>query len=702
MDGRDRRTGDGVGMVLRAAAAGAVAAVAATLLVPVAVTAAAAETARPANVDWGASVTGAAACNPLGGSTCMVPFPSDYYTVVDRSMPSGRHVVFPASAMPANRLGMHISPDPYGRNDGFSPGSSILVHVAGLSLSRSHIPGVGDIGASLASDAGVVLLDETTGRRLPFWGELDVRDDDPANQLLMVHPAANLPEGHRIAVALVGVRTATGSLIAPAPAFAAVLRRGPVPEGVTGAFLDHERALVSYLAARGVPTTGLEVAWDFTVASTKNITGYAVHMRDVAMAQLHGGSPSFTVSDVSNFTKSQNGSVERMVTGTFSVPSFLDQTGGPYGSVLNLGPDGLPNQLPGNVQTAVFSCTIPQSASASSAGGTMVNPGRPVLYGVGLFGTATKLTTENVTVMADHYDIVLCATDWEGLTAHDELADGGLFVDLSNFPTLPDHLTQSMIDALYLGRLMSSPQGFDSSPDFRATGMPLIDTSDPLTYYGNSEGSIMGGALTAISTVYRRAVLGVPSMDYDVLLDRSVDAVVFEQIFQGTYPGGANEQVILDVLQMLFDRGETDGYAEQMTGGLPDTPSHQVLLQMAFGDHQVSNYTTVTEARTIGADMHKPGLAPGRFGGNLFWGIPALRADPSNLPATLYVWDPGVPAPPLADEPPEKGADPHQTVPRQVPAAQRQLVQFQLTGRVPNVCGPGPCVAAVHGRELTG
>ena len=223
----------------------------------------------------------------------------------------------------------------------------------------------------------------------------------------------------------------------PAPAFAAVLRRGPAPKGVTGAFLDHERALVSYLAARGVPTTGLEVAWDFTVASTKNITGYAVHIRDVAMAQLHGGSPSFTVSDVSNFTKSQNGSVERMVTGTFSVPSFLDQTGGPYGSVLNLGPDGLPNQLPGNVQTAVFSCTIPQSASAGSAGGTMVNPGRPVLYGVGLFGTATKLTTENVTVMADHYDIVLCATDWEGLTAHDELADGGLFVDLSNFPTLP-------------------------------------------------------------------------------------------------------------------------------------------------------------------------------------------------------------------------------------------------------------------------
>jgi hypothetical protein len=647
-------------------------------------------------------VTGASACDPLGGATCMAPFPSDYYTVVDRSLPSVRHVDFPETAMPANRLGMHIDPTPYGRNDGFSPGSSILVHVPDLDMAQSHIAGVADIGASLRPDAGVVLIDESTGRRLAYWGELDARDHDSATQLLMIHPAANLPEGHRIAVALPGVRTADGSPIAPGPAFAAVLRRAPAPSGVTDAFLTHERALVSYLATKDVASTDLEVAWDFTVASTKNLTGAAIHMRDVAMAQLGDRAPSFTVTSVANPTMSQNRSVARVVTGTFSVPSFLNASGGPYGSTLNLDPDGLPQQLPGNIQTAAFSCTIPRSTIASTAPGTSVTQGRPVLYGVGLFGLATKITSENVTVMADRYGIVLCSTNWEGLTGHEELADGGLFVDLSNFPTLPDHLEQSMIDALYLGRLMSSPKGFDSSPDFRLTGTPFIKTSDPLTYYGNSEGSIMGGALTAISTVYRRAVLGVPSMDYDLLLDRSVDAVIFEQVFEAAYAGAANQQVIQDVLQMLWDRGEADGYAEQMTGGLPGTPSHQVLLQMAFGDHQVSNYSTATEARTIRADIHTPVLAPGRFPGDLFWGVTALKANPSDIPATVYVWDPGVPAPPLADEPPTQGADPHQTVPRQVPAAQRQLVQFQLTGRVPDVCGAGPCTAAVHGHELTG
>ncbi len=691
------------------------------------VPAGAARVSAPPSANWGASVPGATACNPLGGSTCLVPFPSDYYTVVDRSMPSGRKVVFPESAMPTNRLDVHISPTTYSRNDGFSPGTSILVHLAGVNLSRSGIPGVGAIGASLRPTAGVVLLDETTGQRLPYWGELDARDSDPSTQLLMVHPAANLPEGHRIAVALTGVRTANGVTVPPDPAFAAVLGHRAAPAGVTGAFLRHERALVAYLHGRGVPTGSLTTAWDFTVISTQNLTGYAIHMRDVAMGQLGRRAPSFTVTKVTNFTKAENGSDARQVTGTFEVPSFLDEPGGPYGSTLNLGPTGLPQQLPGNLQTAVFSCLIPRSTVADTtptgpastgttstgpaststtapSGAATVTPGRPVLYGVGLFNVATKIGNENVSVMADHYDMVLCSTNWEGLTGNEEIPDAALLADLSNFTTLPDHLTQSLINALYLGRLMSSPRGFDSNPAFRdEPGSPgFIKTSAPLTYYGNSEGSLAGGALTAISTEFRRAVLGVPSMDYDILLDRSSDFVAFNDIFEPAYPGSANQQVVFDLLQMLWDRGETDGYAEQMTGGLPGTPSHQVLLQMGFGDHQVSNFTTVTEARTIGAAVHTPTLAAGRFPGNLFYGLPAIKRNPYRGSAALYVWDPGVPAPTTADEPPTAGADPHQTVPRQVPAAQFQLNQFQLTGRVPNVCGHQPCRAAVHGHELTG
>ncbi len=679
---------------------------------------------RVQNADWGAGVPGASACDPLDPSGCMLPFPSDYYSVPDSSMPSGRRVVFPVAAMPESTAGVPVDPTPYERNDGFSPGSAILVHVPGIDLARSHIPGNGFIQQSLAPDAGVVLVDERTGRKLAYWGELDARDRNPATRLLMIHPAWNLPEGDRIAVGLKDLETSTGARIEPRGAFAQIISGGAPPSGLTSALAGHVDQVVGLLSSHGVRRSSLFLAWDFTVESTQNLTGWAVHMRDVAMGQLgSAGVPRFAVTQVSNYTPSQNRYLSREVVGTIQVPSFLDTPGGPPGSVLNFGPDGLPEQLNGETLNAVFACNIPRSDDTDpSAPSTTVRPGRPVLYGVGLFGVATDTSGENIWPTAQRYDMVTCSTNWMGLSGDDVAYDAQMLPDLSLFPSIPDRLLQSLIDALYLARAMSSPRGFDSNADFRpvaaAGSVPaessarggrasggsssgssegssgFIATGVPLTYYGNSEGSLAGGALTAISTEFRRSVLGVPSMDYDVLLDRSVDFSPFFGLLSSSYPQPAEQQVIFDVLEMLWDRGETDGYAEQLTNHpLPGTPPHQVLLQMGFGDHQVSNYTTETEARTIGASVHQPVLRQGREPGNPFYGIPAITTEPYEGPAALYVWDPGVPAPPPGDIAPTRGPDPHDTIPRTLRAAEGQLNHFQLTGQVVNVCGADPCRA---------
>ena len=63
------------------------------------------------------------------------------------------------------------------------------------------------------------------------------------------------------------------------------------------------------------------------------------------------------------------------------------------------------------------------------------------------------------------------------------------------------------------------------------------------------------------------------------------------------------------MIQMMWDRGEPNGYANHMTGDpLPGTPAHKVLIEMAYGDHQVSNVATEVEARTIGAPLRRPTL----------------------------------------------------------------------------------------------
>jgi len=153
-------------------------------------------------------------------------------------------------------------------------------------------------------------------------------------------------------------------------------------------------------------------------------------------------------------------------------------------------------------------------------------------------------------------------------------------------------------------------------------------------------------------------------------------------------------------MQQLWDRGEPDGYAEQMTGHpLPDTPSHQVLMQIAYGDHQVSIYAAAVEARTIGASAYQPALdlrTNRRRDRNLFYGIPRVRTFPFGGSA-IEIWDSGpghTQPPPLGNLPPKDtsvNVDPHAD-PRNTPAAQDQVSDFlQPAGAVVDVCNGAPC-----------
>ena len=62
---------------------------------------------------------------------------------------------------------------------------------------------------------------------------------------------------------------------------------------------------------------------------------------------------------------------------------------------------------------------------------------------------------------------------------------------------------------------------------------------------------------------------------------------------------------------MVWDRGEPNGYAQHMTRDpLPNTPAHRVLIEMAFGDHQVANVTTEVMARRSAPGCAGPRSTP--------------------------------------------------------------------------------------------
>ncbi|HSJ18918.1 MAG TPA: hypothetical protein VK920_12570, partial [Solirubrobacterales bacterium] len=167
----------------------------------------------------------------------------------------------------------------------------------------------------------------------------------------------------------------------------------------------------------------------------------------------------------------------------------------------------------------------------------------------------------------------------------------------------------------------------------------------------------------------------------------------------GGYTDTSTHPVLLSLMSQLWDRGEGNGYAANMTSNPPpNTPEHNVLLHVAYGDFQVSHYAATVEARTIGARSYRPAVdLPAREQDkNILWKVPAIKGFPYDGSA-IVIWDsgPGFNTPPpltnAAPEEPANGEDPH-SEPRSTVAAREQKSAFLMPdGRVIDVCGGQPC-----------
>ena len=494
-------------------------------------------------------------------------------------------------------------------------------------------------------------------------------------------------------MALRNLRRSDGSTIRPRRAFRR-FRDGRA----RGPRAAHMEEVFRRLRRAGIARRDLYLAWDFTIASRQNLTQRLLSMRDRAFAGLgdrnlrdlkvEGSAPSFGIDEVRDVAGA------RRVAGRVAVPCFLDQAGCPPGSRFRLDRRGLPVRTPGNVQQARFVCIVPSSASPS-------NPARPLMFGHGLFQDASAVDT--IAPLASVANAVICGTDFSGMSAEDISSAAAISTDLSRLPTLADRLQQGILNFLFLGRLMVHPQGLSSNPEFAGK----IDTQR-LYYTGGSLGGIIGGALTAVAPDFERAALIVPGFRFSLLLSRSSQFSRFAQLLFPTYPDPLEQALINSMVQLVWDRGEANAYAWHLTRDpLPGTPKHTVLLHEAFGDHQVSNVATETEARLIGARLRTPALDPARSRDKQpFYGIKPVPSYPWGGNA-LVVFDIGplrpagctgaaclgTPPAPVANVPPEVGVDPHDKTAFAIPAVGQFTTFLNLDGKFVNTCGATPCYA---------
>ncbi len=621
----------------------------------------------------------AAGCDPLDERSCLLPFPSNAYR-------SDGRVAFPADGMPVNAAGVAIDPSEWNRNDGFSPNAPMLTFIAGLDPEASALPPWTDLQRSLDDDATVVLVDADTGERVPLWAELDAHAETDDERLLEIHPAISLPEGHTFVVGLRGMVTVSGDPVEPSPAFRAYRDRLTTDIDTIEARRASMETVFDVLGGAGVAREDLQLAWDFTVATTENISGRMLAIRDDALTSLGDASPEFTVSAI---TERPDEGIAFRIEGTYSVPNYLtDPAGGPgsrfsYGDAdLTADPDALPVRN-GTLQ-APFACNVSDTTVAAT------EPAHLVQYGHGLLGSHLEINAGNVRAFANESNVVFCATKWAGMSEDDIGNAAATLGEFSNFPTMADRMQQGLLNQIFLGRLMTGAGGLITLPELtRDDGSPMIDTSH-LDYDGNSQGGIMGMALAAVSPDIERAVLGVVGMNYSTLLARSVDFEEYEAIMVPAYPSNLERTLILGMVQMLWDRGEGAGYVQHLTEDpYAGTEAKDVLLHVAFGDWQVSELTAMVAARTMGIPIARPvtdrslEIEPG-------WALDSIEFPSSG--SGLVIWDSGSDPIPLDNMPPSTSRDPHSD-PRKDPDVRTQKAAFLFDDTLIDVCGGEACTA---------
>jgi hypothetical protein len=631
-------------------------------------------------------------CRYLQSPDRLVPFPNDAFTRSDRTSATGRRLAISSTCTPPNNRGRRMAMTDQNRLDGFSPGSQLILRPPGLNndaaFRRSRLAPITDIAASLRSSAPIVILDAQTRRRQAYWAELDANATTDANRTLLVHPAKNFTEGRRYVVIVRGLRTGTGRRIGPAPGLARARARD-----------TKVRALLALARRAQVSTANLHTIWDFTVGSESSLQRRMLAIRNDAFRQLGdtnlrdlrvvGNAPTFQVTNVEDFTPDQNANILRRVTGTFTVPCYLTSQGCAPGGRFNLDSRGLPRQRPGNTQAAPFICVIPRAAAGA--------PGRASLHGHGLLDRASQINDLNIQRMTNEHNFTYCGTDWTGFSVPYLNEVISTIADLSDFAEIPDGLQQGFLNFHYLGRLMRHSQGFVSHPAFQVAGHAAFDTSN-LFYDGNSQGGIMGGGMTASAPDFQRAVLGVPGMNFSLLLTRSSNWKTYGVPFNIAYPDEATRTLLFSLMQLLWDRGESNGWAAHMTSDPPaGTPRHFILMHVARGDHQVAPAAADIMARTAGARTNRVPYAPGaQQDRRALYGIPRTGF-PFAGSAIIY-WEPGggltrVPLQPLTNIPEHSGVDSHGD-PRNTVAARRQKSAFlSPNGSVIDVCGGSFCQA---------
>lgn len=606
-------------------------------------------------------------CHPLGVGQCMYPWPANVFTREDASSATGLRLDYNPELLPKNLQDQTFAAEELTNHlEGFSPNSQIRLTWPGGFDTSAAVPGWDDIGASLAADAPIVLLDVDTGERIPFFAELDAlamqEGAGPDREALFIRPMKRLDFAHHYAVAIRGLKGKDGQPLVAAPLFEA-LRDGlatdlPQLEALRPGYED----IFTALDSAGIARDDLQLAWDFTTIPQEPLQRDARQVMPAIVPMVESGDLGFTVDSVE---EDLEGPVRYVLRGTFEVPNCMTGDAGP-GELLNR-PNGVDVECSGTV-SAPFVIAVPKVVVDAGV------PARVSVYGHGLLGTAEE--TRHVAARAG--GVILAGTDFWGMANED--ISNVFDVITSNFEngySLPERLLQSSVNFSTLGYLMAGSD-IQTVPELAG----LVAEGEEVFYLGGSQGGIMGGTIVGMAPNLHRGVLVVGGANYSLMVWRSTAFNEVNSAWKTFHPDAVEREFIFSLYQSVFDFSDPLTFAEQVWGEDPIVPGPQkgVLLVESIGDSQVPNLATEMMARSYGMQMVDPPIYP-------VYDVPGTTDPIENL-ALLQV-DTGNGLAPPVNLPPDGDNGAHGSAVDGV-EVQTAVVEFLLDGQVQNHCD-GPC-----------
>ena len=489
-------------------------------------------------------------CAAAAVQSCALPYPSNEFTIADRSTATGRRVVMPTDLIPQGvirQLGPGARPtDAFADADGFAALSPVI-----FELDRSVVADwVPDDGGDIVS-----IVDVSTGR------PVDVRVEVPAeaarhgarDTLVVAWPVTRFEPGHtyvaRLGRGLVGT---TGGTPARAP-------------GLDGAspYLTDLHAQVERLGLG--PWSEVVSATSFTIRSEANASAELDAMTAVARSVDH---PMRNVAIQAPWLISDASAV---VTGEVRISDFRDEHG-----VARAANGATDRWIP-------FQLVLPEHPAGGADGAPVV------IYGHGLVAAKETMTFVASTNAAKGLATIGIDVPNHGGRQYGgpdqgyllELNTPGRFGRLASMPLqgIVDHVSLLMAVQDHLGELrIDLPPAFDGTP----RTAPKLDTTRVL-YEGTSMGSVLGAAFTAMAPELDGAFLQVGGTGIADIIFHSLLWPLFMNVIPEAASAG-DTYALMGAATMLMDHADNVNVVSRIREH--GTPT---FLAYGAGDGVVSN-----------------------------------------------------------------------------------------------------------------